>query len=92
MIGGVCLGLATFFNIDVTIVRILFVLFALATGGWGILAYLGLMFILPRATKPQKPRRQPRAPRIMAMGRWVAVGQAWLAVGQAWLAVAGTRA
>jgi phage shock protein PspC (stress-responsive transcriptional regulator) len=50
MIGGVCLGLATFFNIDVTLVRILFAVFALATGGWGILAYLGLMFILPRAT------------------------------------------
>lgn len=50
MIGGVCLGLATFFNIDVTLVRILFAVFALTTGGWGILAYLGLMFILPRAT------------------------------------------
>ena len=50
MIGGVCLGLATFFNIDVTLVRIVFALFALVTGGWGILAYLGLMFILPRAT------------------------------------------
>lgn len=50
MIGGVCLGLATFFNIDVTLVRILFAVFGLATGGWGILAYLGLMFILPRAT------------------------------------------
>ena len=50
MIGGVCLGLATFFNIDVTLVRIIFALFAVVTGGWGILAYLGLMFILPRAT------------------------------------------
>jgi len=50
MIGGVCLGIATFFNIDVTLVRIVFALFALVTGGWGILAYLGLMFILPRAT------------------------------------------
>jgi phage shock protein PspC (stress-responsive transcriptional regulator) len=50
MIGGVCLGLATFFNIDVTLVRIVFALFAIVTGGWGILAYLGLMFILPRAT------------------------------------------
>jgi len=46
MIGGVCLGIATFFNIDVTLVRIIFALFALVTGGWGILAYIGLMFIL----------------------------------------------
>lgn len=49
MVGGVCLGLATFFHIDVTLVRILFAVFVLATGGWGILAYLGLMFLLPRA-------------------------------------------
>ena len=60
-----CLGLATFFNIDVTLVRIVFALFAIVTGGWGILAYLGLMFILPRATsiaasgstcRPSRPR------------------------------------
>jgi phage shock protein PspC (stress-responsive transcriptional regulator) len=50
MIGGVCLGLATFLNIDVTVIRILFVLFAVATGGWGFLMYGALMFILPRAT------------------------------------------
>ena len=50
MIGGVCLGIATFFNIDVTLVRVVFALFAFVTGGWGVLAYLGLMFILPRAT------------------------------------------
>src|SRR5260221_8809093 len=50
MIGGVCLGLATFFSIDVTIIRILFALFAVATGGGGIVAYVALMFILPRAT------------------------------------------
>ncbi len=58
MVGGVCLGIATFLNIDVTIIRILFVLFAISTGGWGFLAYGGLMFILPRATtreQAQKP-------------------------------------
>ena len=50
MIGGVCLGLAAFLNIDVTVIRILFAVFAIVTGGWGILAYVALMFILPRAT------------------------------------------
>jgi len=50
MIGGVCLGLATFLSVDVTIIRILFALFAVATGGWGILAYVAMMFILPHAT------------------------------------------
>jgi phage shock protein PspC (stress-responsive transcriptional regulator) len=58
MVGGVCLGLATYLNIDVTVVRILFVLFAISTGGWGFLAYGGLMFILPHATT----REQAQSP------------------------------
>jgi phage shock protein PspC (stress-responsive transcriptional regulator) len=67
MIGGVCLGLATFFNIDVTLVRILFAVFAFATGGWGILAYLGLMFILPRATNTAEAAAPAEGP---ATHRW----------------------
>jgi len=49
MIRGVCMGLAEYTRIDVTLIRILFVLFALMSAGWGILAYAVLMFILPRA-------------------------------------------
>ena len=49
MISGVCMGLAEYTRIDVTLIRILFVLFALMSAGWGILAYAVLMFILPRA-------------------------------------------
>ena len=48
MIGGVCVGLSEFLHIDVTIIRILFVVFALATAGWGMLAYGVLMFVVPR--------------------------------------------
>jgi len=48
MISGVCLGLSEYLHIDVTIIRILFVVFALASSGWGILAYGVLMFVLPR--------------------------------------------
>jgi len=62
IIGGVCLGLATFFNIDVTVVRIVFVLFAVATGGWGILAYAALMYILPRATTREQAESTSNAP------------------------------
>jgi len=64
MIGGVCLGLATFFNIDVTLVRVLFAVFALSTGGWGILAYLGLMFILPRATNTAEAAAPAEGPAV----------------------------
>jgi len=39
MIGGVCGGLGVYLGIDPTIVRLLFILFALA-GGPGFVAYL----------------------------------------------------
>jgi len=48
MISGVCVGLAEYMRIDVTFIRIMFVLFALMTAGWGILAYVALMFVVPR--------------------------------------------
>ena len=48
MLSGVCVGLSEFLRIDVTLIRILFVIFALASSGFGILAYGVLMFLLPR--------------------------------------------
>lgn len=46
MIGGVCGGLAEYFNIDPTIVRILWVLITLL-GGAGLLLYIILWVIMP---------------------------------------------
>jgi phage shock protein C len=46
MIGGVCGGLAVYFNIDPTIVRLVMVLLALA-GGPGLVLYLIMMLITP---------------------------------------------
>ncbi len=46
-IAGVCGGLAEYFGIDPTIVRIIFVVLALA-GGPGLLIYLALWVILPK--------------------------------------------
>ena len=48
MIGGVCMGLSEFLHIDVTLIRILFVIFAFVTNGFGMIAYGVLMFILPK--------------------------------------------
>ena len=48
MISGVCVGLSEYMHIDVTIIRILFAVFALASSGWGLLVYGVLMFIVPR--------------------------------------------
>jgi phage shock protein C len=46
-IAGVCGGLAEFSGIDATVIRILFVILALA-GGPGLLVYLALWLILPK--------------------------------------------
>ena len=46
MIGGVCGGIAEYFAIDPTIVRIIWVAISLL-GGFGILVYLASLFIIP---------------------------------------------
>ena len=46
-IAGVCGGLADYSGIDATLIRILFVIIALAGGG-GLLIYLALWLILPK--------------------------------------------
>ncbi|MBP9676340.1 MAG: PspC domain-containing protein [Anaerolineaceae bacterium] len=45
-IGGVCGGLAQYFNIDPTLVRLLFVLGIIFVGG-GLLAYLIMLIVVP---------------------------------------------
>lgn len=45
-IAGVCGGLATYFNIDPTLIRLLFVLGLLFVGGT-LLAYIILMVVIP---------------------------------------------
>lgn len=49
MIAGVCAGLGNYFGVDPTIIRILFVLFAIFVGG-GILVYIILWIVLPDET------------------------------------------
>jgi phage shock protein C len=56
MLGGVCAGLAEYFGVDVTLVRIGVVLLGLATHAFGLLAYLLLWAIMP--TSAQAPRQQ----------------------------------
>lgn len=47
MIDGVCGGIAEYFGVDPTVVRLLWVLFSLM-GGSGILAYIIAALIIPR--------------------------------------------
>jgi phage shock protein C len=46
MISGVCGGIAKYFSVDPTLIRLLFVIFAFA-GGPGFLAYIVLAIIVP---------------------------------------------
>jgi phage shock protein PspC (stress-responsive transcriptional regulator) len=47
VVSGVCVGLARYFGLDVTLLRILMVILLLATGGGMILVYLALMLLMP---------------------------------------------
>ena len=49
MISGVCKGLAAYLNLDVSIVRILFIVLTILTGGAWILVYIVMMFVIPYA-------------------------------------------
>jgi phage shock protein C len=53
MVAGVAAGIAQYFNIDPTIIRLLFVLMAI-TGGHGLLVYLIMWMIMPEATVGSK--------------------------------------
>ena len=58
---GVCGGLAEYFGLDATLVRIIFVLFTLA-GGSGVLAYLVIWLVAPKALDTGVPPATPPPP------------------------------
>lgn len=57
MLGGVCGGLAEYFDVDVTIVRLLWVV-AFFAGGAGFLAYLVAWVIIPQPPYGQDPEKK----------------------------------
>ena len=46
-VAGVCGGLAQYFNIDATLIRVLFILLAVL-GGSGLVLYLAMWIIVPK--------------------------------------------
>jgi len=54
MIAGVCNGLAAYFGMDPTIVRLVFVVLLLLSSGFFTIAYLAFMFIVPVARTPEE--------------------------------------
>lgn len=62
VIGGVCAGLADYFGIDVSIVRLVFLLTLILKGGGGLI-YIILWIVLPKKTTLfNQPGNQPFTP------------------------------
>jgi phage shock protein C len=59
MWAGVCGGLAEYFNVDVTLMRVLFVALTILSGGLGLLVYLAMWILIP------DQRKAPRSPGAM---------------------------
>ncbi len=47
MLAGVCAGVADYFGLDVTLVRLIWAVVSVITGGAGVLAYLVAWIIIP---------------------------------------------
>ncbi|MCL5411874.1 MAG: PspC domain-containing protein [Patescibacteria group bacterium] len=63
IIAGVAGGLGEYFEVDPTLVRIVFVLLTLISGGLGILFYIILAIILPCCPENETPRKEePKKP------------------------------
>jgi phage shock protein C len=48
-LGGVCAGLAEYFDLDPTIVRVIWIIVTICSGGTGFLIYVILWIVLPVA-------------------------------------------
>ena len=82
LIGGVCGGVGELTGMDANLVRILWVVATIATGGGGILAYLALWMLLPVGTTAEGQMRPPTfALNGLNMGRTavvlIALGGLW---------------
>ena len=47
MVAGVCAGIADYFGVDVTLVRVIVAVVSVMTGGAGVLAYLVAWALIP---------------------------------------------
>lgn len=54
LVSGVCNGLAAYFHVDVTFVRLAFVLLLFLSAGTALLGYVVLMFVVPYAETPEQ--------------------------------------
>jgi phage shock protein PspC (stress-responsive transcriptional regulator) len=57
MFRGVCAGLAAYFNADVTLIRVIFVVLTILSHGLGIVVYLIMMIVVPKANTSKEKAR-----------------------------------
>jgi phage shock protein C len=83
MIDGVCGGIAAYFSVDATLVRIVWVLLTLF-GGSGLILYIAAMIIMPKEELSPIPEAAPAQPKNHAQNTkfWgillITVGAFWL--------------
>jgi phage shock protein PspC (stress-responsive transcriptional regulator) len=58
MVSGVCNGLAAYFGMDVTILRVIFVVLGIVSSGLFVLVYGAMMFLIPYDTNVEKMNDQ----------------------------------
>jgi phage shock protein PspC (stress-responsive transcriptional regulator) len=77
MLGGVCGGLASYLNMDATLIRILVVILSVFTGGSLLLVYLIALFVMPEETPSPPPSYPPVSPGTASDPVWGASGAPW---------------
>jgi phage shock protein C len=61
MVAGVCGGLAEYFNVDATVIRVLFLVLTLF-GGSGLVVYVVMWILVPDASKAPPTTSAPPPP------------------------------
>jgi phage shock protein C len=61
MVAGVCGGLAEYFNVDTTVIRVLFLVLTLF-GGAGLVVYVVMWILVPDASKAPPTTSAPPPP------------------------------
>jgi len=64
-IGGVCAGMAAYFDVDVTLVRAAWIVLTIWPGAilLGVVAYFAAWMLMPRSDAPAAPSSRPRLTR-----------------------------
>jgi phage shock protein C len=55
MIAGVCGGLAEYFHLDATLIRVIFVALTVLSGGAGVVVYGAMWLLVPDESKARPP-------------------------------------